>query len=164
VHALYLQKAIRITQQLLQTLDIEPLKNKIQHLRKTQASHEQIMVLIRGHQEKIEFLPSLPSARSQVFLGHNVAPQYLSELPLVAMSLGIACLLASVICYAAYSQPRAVWITCTVITAPSAGYLVVMMVRNKTSEFISFVSTCLPLNMICSGARERNQFRRFSGA
>lgn len=138
MHAIYLQKAIRLSQKLVQTLDVELLKNKIQHLQRTQASHETIMALIRGHQEKIDFLRSLPPARSQVYLEHNVAPQYMSEVPLVAMCLGIACFLTSVICYAAYSQPRAVWITCTAITAPSIGYLITMRVRNKTSGF--FVS------------------------
>jgi hypothetical protein len=142
VHAIYLQNAIRSYQQLLQYLSVEPLKKKIRHLQTTKTSREETMELIKGHQEKIEFLPSLPPARSQVFLGHNVAPRYLSDLPLVAMSLGIACLLASAVCFAASSEPRAVWITCTAITAASAVYLVMIMARNITSEFLSCSPAC----------------------
>jgi hypothetical protein len=141
VHVIYLQQAIRSSQQLTHSLSVEPLKKKIQKLQRAQKSYEEIIEFIRRHQKKIDFLPSLSFARSQVFLGHNVAPPFLSDLPLVAMSLGIACLLTSVICFAAYSQPR----------VPSAVYLVVMTFRNKTSEFF--------LSSVCSITQEHRLSR-----
>jgi hypothetical protein len=41
----------------------------------------------------------------------------LGEAPMLAMAAGIGCLLISVICFAAYSQPYSVWVICVAITA-----------------------------------------------
>ena len=46
----------------------------------------------------------------------------LARIPVIAMGLGIACLLISVICFASYTQNRQVWLACVIVATITAGY------------------------------------------
>lgn len=83
------------------------------HLRDNQEDR-----LLQRHVRSVlpEDIPSQRWYRRLLILSTLLAP--LEEpAPMMAMRGGMSCLFFSVICFAAYSQHRAVWVACVAITA-----------------------------------------------
>jgi hypothetical protein len=77
------------------------------------------------HRELLLAESPKPSCLVSALLLQYTAPQelhILAMIPIVAMTLGIVCLLISVICFAAYTQHRNVWVACVITTAITMFY------------------------------------------
>jgi hypothetical protein len=76
-----------------------------------------------------------------IFIDHNTPmvepakiPWSLGQIPVTAMTLGIGCLLVSMLCFAADFQPRLIWLACVVITAYTLFYSTVVTVKCAASH------------------------------
>lgn len=79
-----------------------------------------------------------------IILSHISGPQQrwsMAYIPILNMGIGIACLLVSVVCFAAYTQPRPVWMACVIVAAItvafSASCLAYLVVPSVAEEYIS---------------------------
>ena len=60
----------------------------------------------------------------------------LARIPVIAMGLGIACLLISVICFASYTQKRHVWLACVIVATITAGYSFCCLLFVEVAGFV----------------------------
>lgn len=191
MHALELQRSIRRTPELLHTRSKGQLKDLISELIRRKTDRQAIVGtlelaiserkkfwMIRRHsvaapageafrkhleclfhEDQSTTLPLLVRLFSAAGVEQSTAS--LGTDPMLAMGAGIACLLISVICFVAYSQPRKVALACVSITVIVASSMMCGLFIHYDGMFSAFYLVCVnKMSSVCFSRREGKAIRR----